>query len=128
MGGDMEKKFENKELEKAVKMAKEMGLRVWTSHNFNNTISYVFFDNGKTYGYCEASFGGVTYSTCHKSKYGSGCGTGFRMYSDTSTANKEDIQRTLEHAPGWAWHKAENIKKITFEAHAKEVKLKYYEL
>lgn len=128
MGGDMEKKFENEELEKAVRMAKEMGLKVWTSDNIPfNIIRYVFFDNGKTYGYCEASFGGVTYSTRHK--VGQRHGTGFRMYNTSSMANKEDIARTLRHAPSWAYNMAGEIKKMTFEQHIKEVKiLKYYEL
>ena len=124
----MGKNYENKELEKAVNLANSMGLKVWTFETNRNYISQVFFDDGIAYGTASASYGGLSYGTCHKACRE--CGTGFGMGNniDCDIAHKDAIKATLSYAPGWAVNKGYKVIKESFEQHIKNSNLKYYEL
>ena len=117
--------YENELLEKAVNLAKEMGLTVWT-FEATGTIKQVFFDNGKVYGTVSDKFGFLSYATCHKAN--SISGTGLQI-EETCEVSKDCINKTLLFCPNFTGSKYSNsIVKQTFEKHIKNSILKYYKL
>lgn len=118
---DRELKFSNAELYKCVELAIEMGLKVHTFKPSGDTINQIFVDNGITFGSISGFYSGVQYSTCHKSKRGSNCGTGFGVsgYSlDIETATKKGVESCFMFVPNWVCYRdGINIEKETFEQH-----------
>ena len=95
--------FENEELHKAAKLALQMGYKVHTFSPSGSKIRPIFIDNGQTFGSVSEHFSGVRYSTCHKSEYGSGHGTGFGLNGfDIQTASEEGLESCFIFAPHWA--------------------------
>ncbi len=93
-----ELKFKNKELELTYKLSKEQGYRVHTSiAQAKDVITYFYIDNGISYGYVEARYSGVSYSTCHKPKKYIGSGYSITGLNNIDVASIEKINETLKH-------------------------------
>ena len=122
---DKELKFANEELLKVVALAQKAGYKVHTFRPSGSVISQIFIDNGRTFGSSSASFGGVTYSTCHKSERGSGNGSGFVMSENCESANIKGIESCFCFAPNWAT-RTNTIKKQTWEQYLSEEKILTY--
>lgn len=116
--------YENELLEKAVNLAKAMGLTVWTFES-TGTIKQVFFDNGKFYGTVSDKYGFLSYATCHKANATSGTSL---QIEETCEVSEDCINKTLLFCPGWANLHSKSIVKQTFETHIKNSILKYYKL
>jgi len=115
-----ELEFKNDELLKAVELAISLGYKVHTFNPSGYYISQVFIDNGQTFGSVNEHFSGVQYSTCHKSEYGSGNGTGFGLNGfDIQVASKEGLESCFSFAPHWASNTSK-IRKQTWEEHISE--------
>jgi hypothetical protein len=111
--------FENEELEKAYLIAKENGFLVHTFIPSGYKISQIFVDNGETFGSISASYGGLSYSTCHKSTRNSGNGSGFGIDGSImpcESASIEKIKQVFMFAPNWAKN-LHTIKKETWQEH-----------
>ena len=112
-------KYAHHDLEVVVNAAKSMGFKVWTYKrmNENEPVSYVYIDNGVTFGGCQNGLGGLRFGTCHKGCQE--CGSGFGILD---FENIEDgIRQCLQYAPDWAMRLAtrNEIKKETFATYAK---------
>jgi hypothetical protein len=72
------RKLANSDLQKVVEIAKKKGYKVRTFESSGSVINQIFIEDqiGRL-GSCSAYFGGVQFSTMHKSKSGSGNGSGF---------------------------------------------------
>ena len=93
--------FYNDELLKACQLAIELGYKVHTFNPSGKYISQVFIDNGTTFGSVSEYYSGVSYSTCHISKNGSGNGSGFGITSDPMNATKEGVNSVFISYPDW---------------------------
>jgi len=99
-----EKELMNNDLEKVVKIAKSKGYRVYTFESSSKYIKQIFIENEKgNVGSCSAFFDGVQFSTVHKSKQGSGNGTGFGgLIQGQDFNNPKDLDICFITAPYWA--------------------------
>lgn len=121
-------KYSNETLKDVHTLAIKKGYKVYSYEQRGNTISQIFISNGVTFGTVHEAFGGVTYSTCHKSERNSGNGTGFGMSDDCCTCNEDDLETIFAFAPRWAKN-TNKIKKQTWEQYTeRETILKYGEL
>ena len=116
---DRELTFENDELYKAAKLAQSLGYKVHTFNPSGTKICQIFVDNGTIFGSISEHYGGVQYSTCHKSQRGSGNGSGFGLNgNDIMTATKQGIESCFIFAPHWASRAM--IKKQSWEEYQSE--------
>ena len=118
--------FYNEELYKAAKLAIEIGYKVHTFNPSGYYIRQIFVDNGKTFGSVSESYSGVSYSTCHKSGYGSGNGTGFGLSDSPEMATKEGIESVFMFAPNWA-RNTNKIKKESWKEYLSRSSIFKYE-
>jgi hypothetical protein len=116
---DRELTFKNEELYKAAKLALSLGYKVHTFNPSGKYICQIFVDNGVTFGSISEHYSGVRYSTCHKSKHGSGNGTGFGLTEEIAFASKEGIESCFIFAPYWASNTGK-IKKQSWEEYQRE--------
>ena len=121
------------DLQKAVELAKKKGYKVYTFESSSRYIEQVFFENlAGEVGTASTYYSGVKFSTIHKSKNGSGNGTGFgQLVKGQEFDSPEDIDICFITYPYWLrGNKAEVYKYISFADYLeKGLKiLKYYEL
>ena len=126
----MEREFKSEVLGHVYGHAKSLGYRVYTFES-RGLINQIFIENEKGFiGTCQGYFGGIRYSTVHKSERGSGLGTGFGDLTGKDFDDVEDIDKCFMVAPGWAMQHAGDIYKYkSFEEYKeKNTILKYYEI
>ena len=114
---ELKREFKNSELEKVVEIAKNKGYKVFTFRGSNPSkyISQVFFEdlNGRI-GTCQSYYSGIQFSTVHKSKNGSGNGTGFGGLVKNEEFNQpENIDICFISYPYWMNGNGSSIYKYT---------------
>lgn len=107
--------FTNAELKDTVKLLIKEGFNIYTSkgnHNDTDKISYVYYEKDNKLAYLQAErFGGLKYSTVHRSERGSGFGSGFSMCDDAEVnLTIDELKKGFVLAPNWA---TGDITKIT---------------
>jgi hypothetical protein len=104
--------FTNAELADIYRMAKEDGLKCYTSVSSTpkEKISYFWITDGTQIVYCQAQYSGVTFSSEHKPKNGSGLGTGFGLTNNEPVVinNVDEIKEFFTYRPNWTLRHAVN--------------------
>lgn len=123
--------FRNESLQAVATIAKNEGCKIYTFESSSIFIDQIFIENqAGQVGSASRYFSGVQFSTCHKSKNGSGNGSGFGSLVDGEEFNApENYKVCFMVAPRWA-RSSDLYKYTSFEDYLnKGLKiLKYYEL
>lgn len=127
--------FKNESLAKVVELAKAKGYTVRTFESQSSKIEQVFIEdqNGRL-GSCSAYFGCVQFSTMHKSKSGSGNGSGFGgLVKGEDFNDPENLDVCFISFPYWAGNQGrQGVTKYNGWSDYQQPKvnqiLKYYEL
>lgn len=110
--------FKSEEMKKTVLLLLDNGFNFYTSlasreSRENPTITYGYYEDGENLAYLQDHrFGGLTYSTVHKSVNGSGFGTGFGLCEyGLINLTIEDLRKGFIFAPQWAKGDLSKIRK-----------------
>ena len=127
------RELRNEDLKEVVKIAKFKGYNVYTFESSSKYIEQVFIEDlkGGRVGSASAYYSGVRFSTIHKSKNGSGNGTGFgELIKGEDFNNPADLDICFTSVPYWGGVKGSNIVKYTsFEDYLKiNTILNYYKI
>lgn len=97
-------KFENAELKDVYRIAKEGGLKVYTTQNpEKETITYFWITNGTQLVYCQRHYSGVKFSSEHQVQNGSGLGTGFGLTNNEPVVVNgiDELEEYFTYRPAW---------------------------
>lgn len=104
-----ERVLRNKALSDIVDIAKSKGYKVFTFDSNSKYINQVFFEDKEgRIGSASEYYSGITLSTIHKPKHGSGNGTGFMVGEEFE--DPENIDLCFIHMPHWAKGTVEKYK------------------
>lgn len=120
----------NESMFDVVDIAKNRGYKVYTFDSSSKYIEQIFIEDKEgRVGSCSSYYGGIQFSTVHKSKRGSGLGNGFGGLVKGQDFNQpKDLDICFISYP--YWHSKGGVEKYkSFEDYKLENKiLKYYEL
>lgn len=90
------------DLRRVIEIAKADGCRIYTSEDSSKYITYIFIESPQgQVGYCQEYFGGIQFSTVHKSEKNSGLGTGFGQLLQEDFNDPEDYKVSFRKYPYW---------------------------
>lgn len=121
------KEFKNEALQKAYKIAKEAGYKVFTYVPSGKYITNFHYSDGTNIAYIQADYSGLSISTVHKPNRVTG--TGFGVAANILVNDLEDLKEGFINYPNWA--KSSDRQSVVKFAHLndyinKESILKYY--
>lgn len=128
-----QRELKNVDLKEVVTIAKSKGYNVYTFESSSKYIEQIFIEDleGGRVGSASAYYSGIQFSTVHKSKRGSGNGTGFGgLIKGENFNDPQDLDICFIHMPYWGHAKESNVVKYTsFEDYLKtHTILNYYKI